>query len=156
MDRILLIAVWAISITGLLLIPKRWRREAQVVFLFQQFINWILGLLVVQNGWIEYPLRELVYNRTSFTFEFMAYPIVAVYMNLYYPIQKSVWIKLMYVAAYPAGLTAIEHFIEKKTPLIDYITWKWYWTFLSVWVTLYLSRWFYTWFFRKAVVSENY
>ncbi|MBD0382523.1 CBO0543 family protein [Paenibacillus sedimenti] len=149
LERIILITVWAVCIAGLLLVPKHLRREAQIVFLFQQFITWILGLIVVQNGWLEYPVRELSLNLTSLTYEFLAYPLVAVYMNLYYPIRKSMWIQLLYVAAYPAGLTIIEHYIEIHTRLIDYVSWKWYWTFLSTWATLYLSRGFYVWFYRK-------
>ncbi|MFD0694490.1 CBO0543 family protein [Paenibacillus sp. GCM10027628] len=155
LERIIFITVWAICIVGLLLVPKHRRREAQVVFLFQQYITWLLGLIVVQNGWLEYPVRELRSNQTSLTFEFLAYPIVAVYMNLYYPTKKSAWIQLLYVAAYPAGITIIEHFIEKYTQLIDYLSWKWYWTFLSILATLLISRGFYVWFYRKPVGNKK-
>ncbi|TXK76094.1 CBO0543 family protein [Paenibacillus sp. N3.4] len=152
-ERIILIAVWVIAIAAFFFIPKRHRREAQVIFLFQQFLSWILGLIVVQNGWLQYPVRELHENRTSFTFEFMGYPIIAVYMNLYYPVKKSAWVRFLYMMAYPAAITVIEVMIEVHTELIEYMTWTWYWSFLSIWATLYISFLFYRWFFRSEFVK---
>ncbi|MEW9701102.1 CBO0543 family protein [Paenibacillus sp. SI8] len=150
LERFILIIVWVVSITALFLVPNRCKREAHAIFLFQQFLTWILGLIVVQNGWIDYPIREFRQNATSFTFEFLAYPTVAAYLNIFYPGKKKSWIQFVYMTAYPAGITVTELCIEKSTQLIDYISWNWYWTFLSTWATLYLSRGFHVWFFRKS------
>ncbi|GFZ81245.1 hypothetical protein GCM10008018_28600 [Paenibacillus marchantiophytorum] len=148
-ERMILVAVWGVSLIGLVLVPKRHRRKAQVAFLFQQFLTWILGLIVVQNGWLSYPLRELKHNFTSLTFEIMAYPTIAVYLNIFYPAGKRLGLRILYIVAYPAGITLLEIVIETYTELIDYHSWSWYWTFLSTWVTLHLSLIFNRWFFRE-------
>ncbi|UJF32970.1 CBO0543 family protein [Paenibacillus hexagrammi] len=149
-ERIILSIVWLLCVVALCLVPRHKRREAQMSFLFMQFVSWILGLVVVEQGWLLYPDRELQKNMTSFTFEFFAYPTVAVYLNLYYPKEKSAALRFFYILLFPIGISVPEIFIEKYTKLIDYVTWKWYWTFLSVWVTLYLSHGFHWWYFKKG------
>ncbi|MFC6232319.1 hypothetical protein ACFQI7_31520 [Paenibacillus allorhizosphaerae] len=47
-----------------------------------------------------------------------------------------------------SGLSLPEHFIEKYTHLIQYHHWHWYYTCISLCATLWLSRLFYTLFFR--------
>jgi hypothetical protein len=155
LERMIILTVWAISLIGLLIVPKRYRRKAQAAFLFQQFITSILGLIVVQNGWLEYPARELQHNYTSVTFEFIGYPIIAVYLNVYYPAAKSRWIRWLFVLAFPTGITIIEIMLERHTHLIHYHTWDWYWTFLSTLVTLQLSLVFNRWFFRENGVEQK-
>ncbi|NOV01818.1 CBO0543 family protein [Paenibacillus planticolens] len=148
-DHMIILAVWAISVIGMLLVPKRDRRKAQVAFLFQQFLSWILGLIVVQNDWLDYPVRELQRNYSSLTFEFMGYPIIAVYLNIYYPKVKKGWTRFLFVLAFPAAITLIEVLLERHTELIEYRAWSWYWTFVSTWATLQLSLVFNRWFFRS-------
>lgn len=149
-EHIILLAVWAISLTGLLLVPERNRRKAQVAFLFQQCISWILGLIVVENNWLEYPVRELQRNYSSLTFEFMGYPTIAVYLNIYYPVMKKWWSRLLFVLSFPTAITLIEIMLEKNTDLINYHSWSWYWTFTSTLATLLLSLVFNRWFFREG------
>lgn len=151
----IILAVWAISVIGMLLVPKRNRRKAQVAFLFQQFLSWILGLIVVQNNWLEYPVRELRHNYSSLTFEFMGYPIIAVYLNIYYPKVKKGWTRCLFVLAFPAAITLIEVLLETHTQLIKYHTWNWYWTFISIFVTLQLSLLFNRWFFRSSAEGSQ-
>jgi hypothetical protein len=59
LDRIVLITIWCLTIIGLLcFVPRNKIREANIVFFFKQFMTWILGLLTVEFGLIEYPARE--------------------------------------------------------------------------------------------------
>ncbi|MBP1964776.1 CBO0543 family protein [Paenibacillus aceris] len=154
-DHMIILAVWAISVIGMLLVPKRNRRKAQVAFLFQQFLSWILGLIVVQNNWLEYPVRELRYNYSSLTFEFIGYPIIAVYLNIYYPKVKKGWTRFLFVLSFPAAITLIEILLETRTQLIKYHTWSWYWTFISIFTTLLLSLLFNRWFFRSGAEGSQ-
>jgi cell division protein FtsW (lipid II flippase) len=148
-DYLIILAVWAISAIGMLLVPKRYRRKAHVAFLFQQFLNWILGLIVVEHRWLEYPVRELQRNYSSLTFEFIGYPIIAVYLNIYYPKVKKGWARFFFVLAFPTAITVVEIILETQTQLIKYHAWNWYWTFISIWVTLLLSLVFNRWFFGR-------
>ncbi|MFC6604827.1 CBO0543 family protein [Ectobacillus funiculus] len=54
----------------------------------------------------------------------------------------------LYISLFSTGLTVPEIFIEKYTNLITYVNWKWYYTWLSVYATLFLAWIFYKWFFK--------
>lgn len=155
-EQLVLTVAYAIAIVLLLSVPKRRRREAHAVFLFQCLLTWMLGLMVVEAGLIDYPVREFVKAaRTSFLYEYLAYPTVAVYFNLYYPKGKSILWQIGYYVAFSLGLTIPEVIIEKYTLLIKYEHWAWYGTFSALTATLFLSRRFYKWFFRLDPVSEK-
>ncbi|UUZ82806.1 hypothetical protein LJK88_01870 [Paenibacillus sp. P26] len=148
-DYIILMIVYAVSLIGLWLVPGEKKRRAQAAYLFFGMPMWILGLTVVEAGWIEYPVRDFrVASQTSFVFEYLAFPTVSVYFNLYYPQHRSRWIQCLYYTGFASGLTLPEYFIEKYTQLIEYKGWAWYWSFISITLTLWLSRRFYEWFFR--------
>jgi hypothetical protein len=151
LEWIILCAVWAVSLILLVFaIPKDRARIAHVAFLFKQMITWILGLLVVEFGLLEYPVRELAsVNRTSITFEFFAYPAICAVFNAHYPSKRSLLMQLAYFCAYCTGMTAVELVIEKYTKLIDYLDWTWYWTWCSLFATFLCSRLFCVWFFKK-------
>nr|WP_223192238.1 CBO0543 family protein [Paenibacillus sedimenti] len=73
----ILVIVWITAFSLFFFIPRKTFRLAQVAILFKQFLTWVIGLVVVELGWIEYPVREFAsVNRSSFTFEYLAYPII--------------------------------------------------------------------------------
>jgi hypothetical protein len=145
------VSIWVILIITLLLfVPKNKMREAQVAFLFKLVLTWSLGLYVVQMKWIEYPVR-LIFpfaHRPNFTFEFFVYPSSCVFFILYYPWKKNFITQLGYFVAYCSIMTLLEVLAEHYTQLVHYIKWDWYWTWIKLFLTFYLSRLFYVWFFR--------
>jgi len=157
LEQIILIASCVITIVSIFfLVPKDKIREAWLIFLFKQTLTWSIGLYVVQKGRIEYPIR-LFFEKatgTSFEFEFIIYPVLCVYFNLYYPQKGSSFIKVGYYAVFCSAITAFEAILEKNTLLIKYIGWSWYWTWLTLFVTFYISRTFYLWFFKKIPLNK--
>ncbi|ABN51906.1 MAG TPA: hypothetical protein DEF39_10175 [Hungateiclostridium thermocellum] len=137
----------------LIFVPKNKIREASVIFCFKQLITWLLGLFVAEFNLIEYPVR-LFANATkaSFTFEYFVYPSICVIFNLYYPERKSLFKRILYYFIYTAAITVFEVILEKYTQNIKYINWTWYYTFLSVYLTFFLSRAYFKWFFK---ISNN-
>ncbi|NMC57343.1 MAG: hypothetical protein GYA50_09005, partial [Eubacteriaceae bacterium] len=112
--------------------------------------TWILGLTVVQLGLIEYPVRFFPYaTRTSFTFEYFVYPSICVIFNLYYPNGKSRFRQFMHYFYFCTAITIIEVLIEKYTDIIKYLHWTWHVTWITLFITFFLSRKFYVWFFSK-------
>lgn len=147
--------VYLIGITGLAVIPARRRREAYAVFMFQNMLAWILGLIAVEAGWLVYPVRELAKSSsTSFVFEYLCYPVVAVYYNLYYPEKSSAAVKLGWCLLFAVSITIPEYLIETYTDLVKYISWEWYWTTISISFTLSLSRLFFVWFFGPLKAAK--
>lgn len=150
-NQFILNASWIFTlIVVFILMPKDRIREAMVTFMFKQLMNWIMGLLVVEYHLIEYPVR--IFSRatmTSFTYEYIIYPAISVIFVLRFPENKPFLYKIAWYLFFPSWMSAAEVLIEHNTNLIRYIHWDWYLTWLSLLVTLFISRVYYLWFFRK-------
>ncbi len=151
-EYLYIVFAWVVTIpTLLLLIPKNKISVAVVAFLFMQLLTWVLGLIVVQLGLIEYPVRLFPKaNMTSFTFEFLVYPSICAIFMVHYPENKSRLKQLLYYAAYCTGITIVEVLVERYTDIIVYKHWRWYTTWLSLLATLYINRKLIGWFFRRV------
>ncbi|WP_051359457.1 CBO0543 family protein [Paucisalibacillus globulus] len=131
-------------------VPRNKVRPAILSFLFKQVITWLFGLLVVEKNLIKYPYRVFFKKtyKASFSFEFIAYPAFCILFNLYYPEKKNIWIKVTYYFIHTSILTGLEVLMVKYTKLIRYVKWKWYFSFITMWLSNYLSHIFYRWFFK--------
>jgi len=150
LDKLILYFAWIISIISFWkFIPREKRRNAQVAFMFKQFIACLLGLAVANFGLIEYPVRLFpAVNGSSIIFEFLVYPVICALFNVHYPEKKDKIIKFLYYFILCTVLTVIELILENYTQLIKYIHWTGYFTWSSVLITLYISRLYYRWFFK--------
>ncbi|MFV2046138.1 MULTISPECIES: CBO0543 family protein [Metabacillus] len=148
-EHTILYVIYACTFISLAFIPKNKLKQASIIFLFQQFATWFLGLLVVELHLIEYPVRELSnINKSSFLFEFLVFPIISIFFCIYFPYTKSFMRKFLYTSAFCTGITIPETIFERYTQLIKYIKWDWYITWLSVYAALLLSWYFYKWYFK--------
>lgn len=133
----------------ILFIPKNKFREAQVIFFFKQLMTWVLGLTVAQLRLIEYPVREFAYaSKVSFSFEYFIYPAICVVFNLHYPEGKSLIRQFMHFFYFCTVMTIIEVICERYTNILKYIHWTWYATWITLFITFYLSRKYYLWFYK--------
>ncbi|NHC40597.1 hypothetical protein G6549_11490 [Bacillus sp. MM2020_1] len=141
------------------LVPREKARDACVLFLFLQIITWPAGLFAVEMGWIEYPTQLLPnanqYNRTSFTFEFFIFPIVAIFFSLYYPNKAKIKGALIYYISFAGFFTVCEVVLEKYTTLVEYHEWKWYWSLSTIIISLFLNHRYYLWFKKRLVKVEG-
>lgn len=146
----ILIAAWLITLLLLIwFVPKAKFREAIVIFFFKHIITCIFGLLVVEFRLIEYPVRLFSYaNKSSFSFEFFIYPGLCILFNLYYPALKSRLIQFLHYAGYCTAMTIIEVLVVKYTNIAIYLNWHWFYTWITLFLSFYLSRQFYVWFFK--------
>lgn len=155
-ELIILISACLISLLSIFLIPKTKRIQAQFVFLFVQFPAWVLGLSAVELKLLEYPYRELSsINRTSFIFEYFILPVVCVHLNARFPEHASIVKKLGLYIGVASIFTLAEFILERYTEVIKYTGWEWYWTFLSVWFILWVSRVITLWFFGKKKLETG-
>lgn len=148
MEKCILAAVYIVCLTMLAFVPKRGRRQAIAVFLFQETLTWIMGLFVVEYGLLAYPVREMATTRTSFVFEFLALPTVSVYYNLYYPESRAPSVRMAYTAAWVAAVVVPELWLEAHTDLVRYIRWNGLWSVITLTLCLGLSRLYCKLFFR--------
>ncbi|MFZ7946082.1 CBO0543 family protein [Neobacillus sp. 19] len=146
----ILLSVYAVTAAIPFFIPKNKIRLAVVAFLFKQVITFLFGLLVVEFGMLEYPIRLFAsINRTSFTFEYFAFPIICSVFNVWYPNERSTPIQLGYYIGFSSLLTIFEVIIEKYTDLIKYIHWEWYISWSTICLAFFISRLFCVWYFSK-------
>lgn len=147
--KILLITWVSLSFLLVWLVPGDKIREASLIFLFKQLLTWLFGVVVAELGLIQYPVRLFKKAiKTSFDFEFFAYPAICVFFNLFYPFGDSIIVQIAHYALYTTGITVFEVLLERYTNLINYIKWKWYWTWITVFITFMASNFFYRWFFQ--------
>ncbi|MCH1624395.1 CBO0543 family protein [Fredinandcohnia quinoae] len=152
----ILIIVNAMATGILIFTAVKQIRLAAVAFLFKQVITFLFGLLVVEFDMIEYPVRLFsAINRTSFTYEYYAFPAVCALFNVWYPSDRSVLVQLGYYVGYTSVLTAGEVLIEKYTALIDYIHWEWYISWITIFLSFFLVRIFCVWFFHSGENSSS-
>jgi hypothetical protein len=151
----IIISVYLIATVILLFIPKKRFRLAIFALLCKQVITYFIGLVVVELGLLEYPVRcfESV-NRTSFLYEYYAYPVVCAAFNAWYPNNRRPLFRFGYYVGYCSVLTMGEVIIEKHTQLIKYIHWEWYITWITLFITFYIVRLLCVWFFTKERVSN--
>ncbi|MCM3692192.1 CBO0543 family protein [Neobacillus niacini] len=134
----------------LFLVPLRKLREASLSLVIMQSLTWILSGVTVQFKLIEYPVRYFSYAfRTSFTFEFIIFPVFSILFNLYFPKKGSKLRKSIYSLSFPSVLIIFEIIIEKYTDNIEYIKWNWFYSWVSMLITLLLAYGYYRWFFKK-------
>lgn len=151
LEAVILSCIVPLSLLSLLFVPKTKRLEMQFVIFFVQLPTWLLGLSVVELGWIEYPYRELAtVNRTSFIFEYVFLPILCVHVNNYYPRRAATVAQVLYLGGIALIMTGIEILLERHTMLIKYSGWQWYWTWASVTLVFWLTQKTVVWFFRRS------
>lgn len=150
-EKRMLVFFWVLtSVILIIFVPKHKLRQAILAFLYKQLITWLFGMLVVEKGLIRYPVRLFSKaNKTSFCFEYYFYPALCAIFNIYYPEKKSPLHKLLYIASHSGTLTLIEVILERYTNLIEYVKWRWYWSFLTMSITYYSSAVFSRWYFKK-------
>jgi len=104
---------------------------------------------VVQLKLIEYPVRLFPYaTKSSFSFEYFVYPSLCALFNVHYPEKKSTLRQFMYYFYYCTSITLVEVFVEKHTNILKYIHWTWYITYVTLFITFYMTRKYYEWFFK--------
>lgn len=149
LERLIISIAWLICFISLWLTTKQKYRQASFILILSQLPAWIFGLIFVEVGLIEYPVRELhKANATSFSFEYLVLPTLCTYFNLYFPENKSYCKKIIYYITFLTPFTLIEYFTEKYTLIIRYIHWEWYTTFITMGVFIYFIRSVYKWFFK--------
>ncbi|WP_449620455.1 CBO0543 family protein [Robertmurraya sp. Marseille-Q9965] len=157
LERTIEISAWiVISYLLLKFVPRHRIREAHLAFLFKQVLTWLFGLLVVEKNLITYPYRLFFKKATksSFTFEYFVYPGLCSLFNLYYPEKRNLFYKFCHYFFYTAVITCFEAIAFKYTNLINYKKWTWYWSFITVWISYYISRIYHRWFFKDKFESQ--
>ncbi|WP_273849912.1 CBO0543 family protein [Guptibacillus spartinae] len=115
-------------------------KEWLLFFLLTGYFSSIIGVIVVEEGMLTYPVN--LFNRhfdSSLTYEYVLFPVVGVYY--YQSTFRSGWTGYFVKGFIYSGIITItEFFLEKYTDLIHYESWTWYYTFFSTILLLLIIR----------------
>ncbi|QGQ45541.1 CBO0543 family protein [Metabacillus sediminilitoris] len=141
MERIIL---WSLLIIGITLffysLRKTPIKDLILIFLLTSYFTIFLGVLVVEEKMIEYPISFLSnYFSSSLLYEYLLLPVVCIYFYqaTNYSRYPSIILKC---ALYTSVLTSIEVLLERYTDLIEYHTWTWIHTFISIFFLMMFIR----------------
>lgn len=141
MDRIML---WSLLIIGISLLLSSLRKPPIknwiLIFLLASCFSTFIGVLVVEEKMLEYPVRFLSnYFRSSLLYEYLLFPVVCIYF--YQTTYRSRYPNMvLQCILYTTVLTIIEFFLERYTELIKYHTWTWIYTFISTFLLMMFIR----------------
>ncbi|WP_305853291.1 CBO0543 family protein [Halobacillus amylolyticus] len=150
-----MITLWCLHILGLVLfifaLRKPPRKDWLLMFLISAYFAIILGVIVVEEHLLTYPVSLFKHFQSSVLFEFLLFPVLCTY---YY--QTSYFtgaFGIIWQAVVFSGvLTIIEFCLERYTDLIRYLQWDWYYTFTSVFLFMVSVR-FLMWLINYRVRS---
>ncbi|WP_226671107.1 CBO0543 family protein [Metabacillus litoralis] len=72
----------------------------------------------------------------------------------HFPENKHFLFKFLYYCFHTSIITGFEIFAEKYTTIIRYKNWTWYWSFITIWCSYFLSRIYCKWFFHNESESN--
>ncbi|RBW67319.1 CBO0543 family protein [Bacillus taeanensis] len=149
--------LYGLSILGLLCLPfalkRQPRKDWMIVFLLKTLISGFLGNIIAAKKWIEFPIRLFPKAfHSSVLYDNLLFPLLCVYYNQTTYRSKTLGM-ILQAFLYSAPMTAIEYWVERKTDLIDYKKWTWYYTFFSLAGTFLFVRGTIGWI-RKTSPTE--
>ncbi|MDQ0483645.1 CBO0543 family protein [Guptibacillus hwajinpoensis] len=115
-------------------------KDRLIVFLITSYYSSILGIMVVGEGMLSYPVN-LFNNQfnSSLTYEYILFPLLGIYyyQTTYYATWKGI---IWQAVLYSIGITVIEVVLEKYTDFINYESWTWFYTLVSTFVFFVIVR----------------
>ncbi|WHY03241.1 CBO0543 family protein [Neobacillus sp. DY30] len=141
MERIIL---WSLLIIGITLLFSSLRKPPIknwiIIFSLSSYFSTFVGVLVVEEKMLEYPVRFLSnYFSSSLLYEYLLFPVVCIYF--YQTTYGSRYLNMvLQCILYTTVLTIIEVFFERYTELIKYHTWTWIYTFISTFILMMFIR----------------
>lgn len=111
-----------------------------VIFLLTAYIATFLGVIAVEENMLDYPVQLLdTHFDSSILFEYLLLPIVCIYFyqTTYHSSYRGI---VLQCVLYASSLTIVEFFLEQNTDLIEYHTWTWMHTFVSVFLLMLFVR----------------
>lgn len=116
-------------------------QDVFTLFLFAGYMGVILGTIVVKKEMLTYPVKPLdgQYFQSNLMYEMLLLPDICLYFYRTTFHARSFQIIIQSVI-YSGVLTFIEKLLERHTSLINYYTWTWLHTFISVSLFLILTR----------------
>ncbi|KKI91743.1 hypothetical protein WQ54_12975 [Bacillus sp. SA1-12] len=139
-----MVILWLLLIIGIVLFLFSFRKPPikhwVLIYLLASYFSIFLGVIVVEENMLTYPVKFLdQYFSSSILYEYLLFPVVCMYF--YQTTYRSKLIGIIGQALlYTAALTVTEFLFERYTDLIEYLSWTWLHTFLSIFFLMLILR----------------
>ncbi|WP_010531357.1 CBO0543 family protein [Lentibacillus jeotgali] len=135
-----------LTLLGIAMIPvwfnKRPRKDWTIVFLLAGFLSGMLDLFVTALKLIRYPTKIFGEKlNISLLFDYLLLPNMGVLYNQF-SYKSGFWEALAKSLLFSIPMTTVEYHLEKRTNLVIWEKWNWFYTFISVTLFLWLERGF--------------
>ncbi|MDP4084424.1 MAG: CBO0543 family protein [Bacillota bacterium] len=136
--------LYVLTLFGIILLPvglkRKPRKDWIIVFLLKTLISSFVGNVIAATKTLEFPVRLFPKAfKSSVLYDILLFPLLCLFYN-----QTTYKSKLIGIISqefmYSLPMTWIEIILEKKTNLIKYNSWKWYYTLFSLTGTFLLVR----------------
>lgn len=116
-------------------------QEVLIIFLFASYIGVVLGTIAVEMDMLAYPAKlfDGKYFQSNLLFEMLLLPDICLFFYRT-TLNSKVFQIIIQSVIYSGILTFIEKSLEHFTAFINYNTWTWIHTFISVALFLILTR----------------
>ena len=153
-------AITTISISSIFYMPKNKYRLALISFLTMQAIAWSTSLIVVQFGFISYPVRLFPKaTRSSFVQLFIFFPMLYAWFILLFP-QDSSWIKrFLHYFVFVSISAWFVYFVSIYANLEKFTKGSFTFQFIAIYIRYFfyflIAKIYITWFLKKTNWSEE-
>lgn len=140
-DKLIL---YALTLVGFILLPIGLKKEPKkdwiIVFLLKALISGFFGNIIASTKTLEFPVRLFPKAfKSSVVYDNLLFPLLCLFYNQTTYKSKLTGI-ILQALIYSLPMTWIESIFEKKTSLIKYNSWKWYYTLFTLTGTFLLVR----------------
>ncbi|UJL45893.1 hypothetical protein KFZ58_16175 [Virgibacillus sp. NKC19-16] len=151
MEKIIL---WSSFIVGVAMLFFSLRKlpliDWLIIFLFTSYLSVIAGTVVVEEKMLAYPVKIFEKHfESSLQFEMLTLPVICLYFyqTTYHSTCTGIFLQGV---LYTSALTLAEILLEKYTDVIEYHTWTWMYTFISVFTLVIFVRVFIEFVHKKT------
>ncbi len=137
-----------LTVLGLLLVivsftlGRKRLKDWLLVYLFISVTASLIGSAVAGKKLIIYPVRLLSeFFKSSVLFDYLLLPITCVIYNQITS-YKGFSPSLIFAFIFTIPMSALELYIERKTKYVEYIRWNIFYTFTSMTITFWMSKFF--------------
>lgn len=156
-DQLTLLFIWTIfPLLLLIFVPKDRVRELIAVFLFFQTLTWLFSIVLTHYdllgaGTLEFPNA----TKVNFSLEYIVFPTIAVFFQLYFPEQKATYLKIVYYLCFVFLSLTTLILVSVFTNLISSTVNGVIRGFFNFLIELILCRKFIVWFLEGDLLLEN-
>ncbi|QKY71514.1 CBO0543 family protein [Lentibacillus sp. CBA3610] len=140
-----------LTLLGLGMIPvwfrKRPRKDWTIVFLLAGFLAGMLDLYVTAHKLVRYPNQILKKLDISLLFDYLLLPNIGVLYNQF-SYKSGFWMAMLKSFMFSIPMTIVEYQLEKRTNLVIWRKWNWFYNLTSITAFLWIERGFIA-FIRK-------